>query len=238
MPRFARKLKRHEGTARIEAFSDGVFAIAATLLAVDLKPPRGATSGAQLAHALAEQWPMYVSYAMSFLYIGIIWAHHHAVFKLVKRSDQVFLTLNILFLMVIAVLPFPTAVLGEYLGERGDRHRIATLLYTGTLFLAGALFNALWLWGKHEARLIDDELDAELIRATTRHYLVAPLAYALAFVVAWWSPVIAVLIVFVMAFFYLLPSELLQSYEVRSKPTVVVDLAPVEPTLVPEPSHL
>jgi uncharacterized membrane protein len=160
MPRFARRLKKHEGTLRVEAFSDGVFAIAATLLVVDLKPPRGAMTGAQLVDALVAEWPTYVSYAMSFLYLGIIWAHHHAVYRLLKRTDQVFLTINILFLMVIAVLPFPTAILGEYLGERGERHRIATLVYTGTLFVTALLFNALWLWGKHERRLIDDMVGA------------------------------------------------------------------------------
>jgi uncharacterized membrane protein len=225
MPRFARRLKKHEGTLRVEAFSDGVFAIAATLLVVDLKPPRGAMTGAQLVDALVAEWPTYVSYAMSFLYLGIIWAHHHAVYRLLKRTDQVFLTINILFLMVIAVLPFPTAILGEYLGERGERHRIATLVYTGTLFVTALLFNALWLWGKHERRLIDDDLDERVIRATTRHYLVAPIAYALAFVVAWWAPVAAVIIVLAMALFYLLPSELLQSYEHR-EPRAHADIAP------------
>ena len=174
-----------------------------------------------------------MSYAMSFLYLGIIWAHHHAVYRLLKRTDQVFLTLNILFLMVIAVLPFPTAILGAYLGERGEKHRIATLVYTGTLFVVAALFNALWLWGKHERRLVDDDLDDHVIRATTRHYLIAPVAYALAFVVAWWEPVAGVIIVLVMALFYLLPSELLQSYD-HVKTRARADAAPPLP---PQTSH-
>lgn len=180
-PRVRFRLKRHEGTARIEAFSDGVFAIAATLLALDIKPPRGAATAAEMTSTLLSQWPTYVSYLMSFAYLGIYWSHHHAVYKVYKRTDHVFIALNILFLMLITLLPSATA----------------------------CSFCVLWLYATHERRLVDDDLDLGRMRATTLHYLIAPVGYGLALVLALWSPVASVVLVLLVALFYALPSELL-----------------------------
>jgi uncharacterized membrane protein len=208
-PRRRFRLKRHEGTARIEAFSDGVFAIAATLLALDIKAPRGAATAAEMMSTLLSQWPTYVSYLMSFAYLGIYWSHHHAVYKVYRRTDHVFIALNILFLMFITLLPSATALLGEYLGVRDERHQLAVKMYVGLNFITACSFSVLWLYATHERRLVDDDLDLGHMRATTLHYLIAPVSYGLALVLTLWSPVASVVLVLFVALFYALPSELL-----------------------------
>jgi uncharacterized membrane protein len=200
-------LETHEGTSRLEAFSDGVFAIAATLLVVEIKPPRGAPDAAQLVHALVVQWPVYLSYITSFVYIGIYWFHHHNVYRYFRRTDPIFVNLNVLLLMMIALLPFPTALLGEYLRAHDERQRVVTLIYTGSLCVTGCLFLAVWLYATHRRRLIDRELSADFIQATTGRYLVGPIGYGLSFLVAWWSPPAGLTITQLTTLFYLLPFQ-------------------------------
>ena len=101
-------------TARIEAFSDGVFAIAITLLVLDLKVPRDLPDGRTLAGALLAQWPAYMAFASSFMTILIMWVNHHRIFTLVGRSDSRLLFFNGLLLMGVTVVPFPTALVAEY----------------------------------------------------------------------------------------------------------------------------
>jgi uncharacterized membrane protein len=103
-------------TGRIEAFSDGVFAIAITLLVLELKVPHLEDGGAggSLARALARQWPSYVALVTSFFTILVMWANHHRMFNVVRRVDAPFLYANGLLLLLVTVVPFPTAVLAEY----------------------------------------------------------------------------------------------------------------------------
>src|ERR1700710_2043054 len=106
---------------RLEAFSDGVFAIVITLLILEIKVPKHAEG--DLGHALAKQWPQYVAYLLSFLIVGIIWLNHHATFNLLARTDHGLQVLNLMLLLPVSVLPWPTAVLAEYTrdGTAGDR---------------------------------------------------------------------------------------------------------------------
>ena len=108
-----------EGTTRLETFSDGVFAIAATLLVLEFSV--GATSGPQLGHALLELWPSYLAYATSFLTIGIIWINHHYCVQTLARSDRTLLFLNLLLLLIVGFLPFPTKLVAQYLQQPGER---------------------------------------------------------------------------------------------------------------------
>lgn len=133
------------GTQRIETFSDGVFAIAITLLILEIGVPR-LEGGESLGHALRDLWPQYGAYILSFVMIGIYWANHHALFKLFVRTDHVFLMLNVFFLMCIAFLPFPTAVLGDYLDDSGER-RAAVSLYALGLLLPAFGWLSVWLYG-------------------------------------------------------------------------------------------
>ena len=108
-------------TARIEAFSDGVFAIAITLLVLDLKVPRGMAEGRDLLAALVGQWPAYLAFVTSFATIGIMWINHHRMFTLIGRTDDGLLVLNGLLLLGVTFVPFPTGVLAEYTPRAAGR---------------------------------------------------------------------------------------------------------------------
>src|ERR1700738_2952982 len=127
-------------TGRLEAFSDGVFAVAATLLVFDLHVP-DVTSG--LGTALLAQWPSYLTYVTSFGTIGIIWVNHHSLFARVRRVDRPLLFLNLLLLMTVSVIPFPTALLGRY-ATAGDDGHLASALYGLVMVLMSLAFTALW----------------------------------------------------------------------------------------------
>src|SRR5215813_5730977 len=125
-------------TARIEAFSDGIFAIAITLLILEIKIPHQQEQG-HLGTALLRQWPSYVAFFLSFTYIGIMWINHHRMFNHIKRANDVLLVLNLLLLLGVTVVPFPTAVLAEHLG--GPDERTAAIVYNCTFFLIAIAFN-------------------------------------------------------------------------------------------------
>ena len=172
-------------TGRIEAFSDGVFAIAITLLIIEIGVPH-AEGTESLFEKLVELWPSYLGYAISFLVIGTVWANHHNRFRLISRSDHVLLFLNILFLMCVAFVPFPTALLAEYIRE--DEHRItAVAVYSGTLAVTAVFFTLLWLYAAGNYRLIDRSVDPSLLRAMTRRFVLGMLLYVLAFALAFVS---------------------------------------------------
>ena len=138
---------------RLEAFSDGVLAIAITLLVIEIRPPE-LHQGEQIAHALWTQWPSYVAYLVSFLTIGVIWLNHHRIFDQVVRVDGPLLLLNLNLLLWTALIPFPTAVVAEHLGSAGEAARTASALYSGVLLLMGLAFGALFAWVTHTDRLL------------------------------------------------------------------------------------
>lgn len=172
-------------SGRVEAFSDGVMAIAITLLILDVKVP--VAEAGDLAHALAHQWPSYAAYAVTFLVIGIMWVNHHFLFDRVQAVTRALLYLNILLLMGIAFLPFPTALLAEYLRDGTNSH-IAAAVYSATMVAIGVGYVALWwhLW--HHPELLEEDTDVEVARIGMRRAAVGPVVYgatiALAFVSA------------------------------------------------------
>src|SRR5206468_6094385 len=127
-------------TARVEAFSDGVFAIAITLLVLNLKVPSGPAG--HLGTALAGQWPAYAAFLISFAFIGIMWVNHHRLFTHIRRSDNRLLFLNLLLLLGVTFVPFPTALLAAHL--RGADARTAAAVFNGTYVLIAIFFNVLW----------------------------------------------------------------------------------------------
>ena len=133
-------LREASDTSRLETFSDGVFAIAITLLILDVRVPHVEHD---LGRALLALWPNYVGYVVSFLTIGVLWINHHRMFRLIRRTDHVFLVLNTLFLMVVAFVPFPTAVVAEYIRVPTER-TVAAVAYGMTGIALAVMFNALW----------------------------------------------------------------------------------------------
>lgn len=203
-------LETHQGTDRLEAFCDGIFAIAATLLVTDIKAPPALPDPASLFNALLSLWPNYIGYALSFVYLGVYWTHHYHVFQLFKRTDHVFLKINILFLMMVSFLPFPTALLAEYLHTPTQMQRIALLIYNGSLFVTANLFLAIWLYATYRHRLIDPDLDEDFIRKSTNRYAVAPIGYGLAFLVALWNPYASLAITIMVGVYYWIPVRFLK----------------------------
>jgi uncharacterized membrane protein len=189
-----------EGTGRLEAFSDGVFAIAATLLVLEFAVTSGPQSpplGTQLLHL----WPSYLAYATSFITIGIIWMNHHHTVSLMARADRTLLFLNILLLLTIAFLPFPTKLVAQYL--RKDGEEVAALAYAATFVVMATLHQVWWQYARRNRRLIAEETPDAALRAVDRAYIVGVPMYGTVFVLAFFSPLAAVFLTFAIAAFYL-----------------------------------
>jgi TMEM175 potassium channel family protein len=188
-------------TNRLEAFSDGVFAIAITLLVLDIKLPQ---SGFALGRELLDLWPSYFAYAISFIVIGAIWINHHSMFDHIVRADRQLLLLNTLHLMFIAFLPFPTAVLAQAIHNGADEP-LAVSFYGGTLTVIGVLVSAMWYYAAHEHRLLGESLSRDEARRNGRMFLVGPVGYAIATLIALIVPWLALTIYVALNVFFLWP---------------------------------
>ncbi len=185
------------GTARLEAFSDGVFAIAATLLVLEFSVGSKGDLGSKLLHL----WPAYLAYVTSFVTIGIIWMNHHHTVSLLGRTDRTMLFVNNLLLLTVAFLPFPTGLVAENLRGAGDEP--ATLAYAGTLVVMAVLHLLWWGYARHGRRLIAEPIPDAALRAVDRAYLPGIPMYGTVFVVAFFSPLAAIFLTFAIAAFYL-----------------------------------
>jgi uncharacterized membrane protein len=166
-------------TGRLEAFSDGVFAIAITLLVLDLAVPSLTESERDgLWAALGREWPSYFAYLVSFLVIGIIWINHHTMLTLVERVDRPILFANLMLLLTVSVIPFPTRLLAEYLLEP-DAH-VAAAVYSATMLVMGFTFWTLWLTITRRPERLHRPLDPATRRATLRRFGAGQVVYAAA----------------------------------------------------------
>jgi uncharacterized membrane protein len=194
-------------TQRVEAFSDGVFAIAITLLVLEIRvPTESQLQNSSLAQYLWHYWPKYFAYVFSFITIGIYWANHHYWFKLYKRTNHVFHLLNILFLMCISFLPFPTAVLGDYINNAAQKQTAVTF-YTIGISLPAVSWLILWFYATSKKRLIDQRLSAKFVRYLTRLYILSNCLYLLAIIISLFNPNAAIIVTIMLALLYLLPPK-------------------------------
>lgn len=196
------------GTARIETFADGIFAIAITLLILEIRVPTVdeiSTAGG-LVPALLTRWPSYIGYLFSFVIIGIMWAHHHNIFRYIGRSNHTFIMLNIALLLCVSFLPFPTAVLAANLGSVNERS-LAAVFYSGALTVTAALYNGLWRYAAYRRRLLRPEADPELVEAISREFIIGPILYAAATGIAFLSAGVSLAIHALLAFLYMLPTR-------------------------------
>jgi uncharacterized membrane protein len=192
-------------TARLETFSDGVFAIAITLLVLLFEVPH-LSDGESLTHALTHQWPSYASYVVSFVTIGIIWVNHHTLFRHIVRVDRVFLFINVLFLMCVAFIPYPTAVVARFV-RSGDA-RAAAALYGITMTSMAVSFNVLWQYAARGYRLLAADADRREVAGITRSFWPGALIYGTATAVAFASSTASVVLYALIALFYVLSSTL------------------------------
>ena len=173
------------GLGRILALSDGVFAFSLTLLVVSLSVPT-ATSNSALASQLVDQAPTYFSYIISFVAVASIWYGHHESFKYIRRYDGRLIALNFGSLLLIAFLPFPTAVLG-----RNQQDSLAAILYALTLALSNVLFAATWWHASHGRRLVRRDVSREIVRNRFYRTLGGTLVFLLSIPIALWQPIAA-----------------------------------------------
>ena len=190
-------------SGRVEAFSDGVIAIAITLLVLEIRVPEVHDRG--LGDALAHQWPSYAAYALTFVVIGIMWINHHAMFEQIVHVDRGLLLLNIMLLMGIAFLPFPTALVARYLRE-GDDGRVATAVYAFTMVLIGCGFLALWWYLSRHPRLLRPAFGVAGARQLLRRTVVGPSLYGVSFVVALIAPIAALVVWAALAVYFMFPA--------------------------------
>jgi uncharacterized membrane protein len=189
-------------TARSVAFSDGVCARAITLLISDVHVP-AREHAETLGHELLRTWPSYLGYLTSFLTIGVMWINHHYVFELIDRVDRTMLLLNTLLLMLIAVVPFPTAVLAQFIETGGAR--AAAVLYGATLTLTAITYFAWWRYASAGRRLIAEQVPDEVIDDITRAYTPGALLYGGAALIAFLQPWVSAALYLGIAVFYALP---------------------------------
>jgi uncharacterized membrane protein len=182
----AEEKQREKQTGRLEAFSDGVFAIAITLLALELKVPHPAeATSAALAYSLAREWPSYFAFITSFFTVLIMWVHHHVIFRLVHRTDATLLFANGFLLLLVTVVPFPTAVVAEYWGTPAAP--AAVTLYGG-VFVGISIAFYLLLMAAFRKAVLDESASEERVLRMRRDYRVGPPAYLAAAVAAPFSP--------------------------------------------------
>jgi uncharacterized membrane protein len=194
-----RSRQRLMETDRTEYFSDAVFAIAITLLILEIRVP----TKSSLGPALLALWPSYVAYAISFVVVGAIWLNHHLMFTKFDKADSTLMFFNLMMLMAVAFLPFPTAVLAEAL-HRGEDQNIAVALYGGTLTVGGIFVNLTWHHAVRSGLLIPGLTGGE-IRAIGRRYLVGPVIYAVAAIAGLFEPAVALVAYAFLNLFYLWP---------------------------------
>jgi uncharacterized membrane protein len=192
-------------TFRLEAFADAVFAIAITLLIIEVRlPPAAQVQEMGLARALAHIWPSYLGYAISFIVIGIMWANHHNLMKLIDRVDHGFITRTLLLLMWVAFLPFPTAVMAEHLTDPDER-AVAVAFYCGCFTVTAFCYFLMWWHAARGRRLIADHVPDEAVRTITRAYAPGSLLYLAATLLAFVHIAISLAIVVGLAALYMFP---------------------------------
>jgi uncharacterized membrane protein len=183
---------------RLEAFSDGVFAVAITLLVLEIAVP----DGDHLWHQLGEEWPSFASFFVSFWVIGIIWVNHHGVIDHLKRADRGVLYLNLLVLMSVVLIPFATALMAQHLNSGDDEH-VAAAVYAASFVLMAISFGGLWEYITRHREKLGVELTDEEVRRRSLAFQIGNPFYAIAVVVAFISPGAVLVIIGALAVYYM-----------------------------------
>lgn len=187
--------------SRLEAFSDGVFAIAFTLLVLEFHSPPKTTP---LDHYLFSLWPSFLAYGISVLLIGLVWANHHSVFMHIQKVDRLLMFLNVLLLAVVAFLPFPTALLAEAIREPSNL-RAAAFFYGLVITLGGVTHNAVWFYASRKRQLVNPAIPKALKKNVDSWLLLGPTSYAICTLTSLAAPWIAIVGYGMLIIFYWLP---------------------------------
>ena len=187
-------------TGRIEAFSDGVFAIAITLLVLELHIPE-LGPGERLWPALVHEWPQFGAYLTSFAILGIMWVNHHSMFRQIQRADRGLMFLNLFLLLWTALLPFPTNLFAEYLQDDSIDANVAAAVYSTNLTLAAIAFSAIW-WHVLRRHLVDHNMSRTEQRQSVLRYSLGTVFYAACIGLSFVSAPLTLLVQFLLAVYY------------------------------------
>lgn len=190
-------------TSRLEAFSDGVFAIAATLLILDVTAD--ASSGA-LGGALRQSWAQYAAYAFGFLLIGIWWVNHNIWVEVLAKTDRVHLFLNVGLLSCIAFLPFPIRLIGKHVWDDGARAAVVTFCITATM--AAIFANAQWFYSSINNRLISERISTTTLKKITASVIPGIPVNLVALLISIWNPHIGIIVIVLVNLFYVVGTSL------------------------------
>jgi uncharacterized membrane protein len=194
-------------TGRLQAFSDGVFAVAITLLVFNIATPH--VGQGRLTHALLDQWPSYAGYAVSFLTIGIIWVNHHGTFTHIVRTDRTLLFINLFLLMTVSFIPFPTNLLSQYIQSGGSNARVAAFVYATTMTAMSIAFCGLWFYAIQRGLLEPDRVDRGRARASVPRFAFGLPLYGVAMALALVSPMLDLALFALLALFYVFDQQAL-----------------------------
>jgi uncharacterized membrane protein len=191
-------------THRIESFSDGVFAIAITLLVLEIKFPSLDTVATRgMAMALVDNWPSYLAFLISFITILVIWSHHHWIFAAIRRADLVLVYWNGLLLLFVTFVPFPTRLLSEYLLHQ--EAKVAASLYTGTFLSISLVFHGLWRHASKQGKLLAIDATTSDVKNSLRitsHYRLGPILYSCTFGTSFVTEIGSVTMCLLLALFF------------------------------------
>jgi uncharacterized membrane protein len=191
-------------TMRLETFSDAVIAIAITLLILEIRVPHvEAASPAELWQELRALWPNYLGFLISFVTLGVMWANHCVIFRYIARTNHVFTLINLFLLLCIAFIPFPTALMADYLGHPAQE--VGLIVYSGTFVITAVAFNLVWIYARNGNRLLDPAADPEAVSSISRRYLIGPPAYLLAFILAFFSATASLVVLIALTVAYVIP---------------------------------
>jgi uncharacterized membrane protein len=188
-------------SARLEAFSDGVLAVAITLLALDLTVAGPHGSGT-LLHQLHAKWPSFAGFGVSFFTIGVVWVNHHNLFKRIRAIDRALLFANLVLLAFAVLIPFVTATLAKYLTVGGDDAHLAAILYVLTLMGMGLSFGFIFVWSLRRG-LMETPLRGRAAVAATVRFTIGNAAYVVCLVVAFFSAPLTLLLTALTAVYYM-----------------------------------
>ena len=196
------EIQLQKETLRIETFSDGVFCIAVTLLSIEIGVElHGEVTNRELSHALLSKWPIYLAYVISFINVLLAWIGHHSLFKMLHKSDNSVMITNGLLLMLVALVPFPTKTLGEFLLTGG--FKTATIFYTGYFVLISIAFRLVWHAASRKPGILSKDVTASQIKQTTRNENIGLICNTIIFVVAFFNPWLALALSFAMWVYWL-----------------------------------
>lgn len=187
--------------SRLEAFSDGVFAIAITLLALDLTVPM--VGQGHLAGALGDEWPRIAAYLVSFAVIGIIWINHHTIFRMVREVDRLLLVLNLGLLLTVVTLPFSTNLFATYLRQGGDNSHIAAAVYSADMLAMAVAFSVIYRALIRDAEVLHEQVDLHAARANSWRFSLGLFFYTATVGISFLSAPATLAVHFAMAVYYL-----------------------------------